>query len=88
MKINVFYRVKRVVQELKIKIKEFFADVDHGLLRIKLDHLIKCKNINKIYLSTNDEKIIKFSKKLNNDKIIIHKRRDERLSNNKTTTQN
>ena len=87
MKINVFLPCKKGSSRVKNKNKRIFADVDHGLLRIKLDHLIKCKNINKIYLSTNDEKIIKFSKKLNIDKIIIHKRRDERLSNNKTTTQ-
>ena len=87
MKINVFLPCKKGSSRVRNKNKRIFANVDHGLLRIKLNHLIKCKTINKIYLSTNDEKIIKFSKKLNNNKIIIHKRKDGSLSNNKTTTQ-
>ena len=75
MKINVFLPCKKGSSRVRNKNKRIFANVDQGLLRIKLNHLIKCKTINKIYLSTNDEKIIKFSKKLNNNKIIIHKRK-------------
>lgn len=87
IKINVFLPCKKSSSRVKNKNKRKFADIDHGLLRIKINHLIKCKLIDKIYLSTNDEKIIKFVKKLTSHKIIIHRRSDKTLSTSKTTTQ-
>ena len=42
-----------------------FANINFGLLEIKLGQLLRAKLINKIYLSTNDKKIIKFCKNLN-----------------------
>ncbi len=87
MKINVFLPCKKSSSRIKNKNKRTFADIDYGLLRIKIDHLLKCKLIDKIYLSTNDKKIITFSKKLNNDRIILHKRIDSSLSTSKTSTQ-
>ena len=82
-----FCLARKVAQELKTKIKRKFADIDHGLLRIKINHLIKCKLIDKIYLSTNDEKIIKFVKKLTSHKIIIHRKVIRLYPTSKTTTQ-
>ena len=87
VKINVFLPCKKSSSRVKNKNKRKFADIDYGLLRIKINHLVKCKSIDKIYLSTNDEKIIKFVKYLKNDKIIIHQRIDKTLSTSKTVTQ-
>tara|TARA_A100001015_G_scaffold248286_1_gene285613 strand:- start:766 stop:1473 length:708 start_codon:yes stop_codon:yes gene_type:complete len=87
VKINVFLPCKKSSSRVKNKNKRKFADIDYGLLRIKINHLVKCRSINKIYLSTNDEKIIKFIKYLKNNKIIIHKRIDKTLSTSKTVTQ-
>ena len=87
VKINVFLPCKKSSSRVKNKNKRKFADIDYGLLRIKINHLVKCRSIDKIYLSTNDEKIIKFVKYLKNNKIIIHKRIDKTLSTSKTVTQ-
>ena len=43
MKINVFLPCKKGSSRVRNKNKRIFANVDHGLLRIKLNHLIKCK---------------------------------------------
>ena len=87
MNINVFLPCKKNSSRVKNKNKKKFADVYFELVKIKLNHLINSKLINKIYLSTNDLQIIDYAKKLKNDKIIIHKRKDNSLSTSNTTTQ-
>ena len=87
MKINVFLPCKKNSTRVKNKNKRKFANVHYGLLKIKIDQLLKCKFINKIYLSTDDKKIINFVKKLKNDLIIIHQRVDKKLSTNQTSNQ-
>ena len=87
MKINVFLPCKKNSTRVKNKNKRKFANVHYGLLEIKIDQLLKCKFINKIYLSTDDKKIINFVKKLKSDVIIIHQRVDKKLSTNQTSTQ-
>jgi len=47
-----------------------------SLLEIKLNQLINIKEISKIIISTDDEKVIEIAKKMNNDKFIIEKRED------------
>ena len=54
-------------------------------MEIKINQLLNSKQINKIYLSTNDKKIINYCKKLDKNKIVIHERKDDSLSLNKTT---
>ena len=87
VKINVFLPCKKNSSRVKNKNKRKFADVDYGLLRIKINQLVKCRLIDRIYLSTNDDKIIRFVRNLNNIKIYIHKRSDKALSTSKTATQ-
>jgi CMP-N-acetylneuraminic acid synthetase len=87
MKINVFLPCKKNSTRVKNKNKRKFANVHYGLLKVKIDQLLKCKSINKIYLSTDDKKIINFIKKLKSDLIIIHQRVDKKLSTNQTSTQ-
>ena len=87
MKINVFLPCKKNSTRVKNKNKRKFANVHYGLLKIKIDQLLKCKFINKIYLSTDDKKIINFVKKLKSDLIIIHQRVDKKLSTNQTSNQ-
>ena len=62
MKINVFLPCKKTSTRVKNKNKRPFANIRFGLVKIKLDQLIRAKLINKIYLSTNDNKIISFVK--------------------------
>jgi CMP-N-acetylneuraminic acid synthetase len=87
MKINVFLPCKKNSTRVENKNKRKFANVHYGLLKVKIDQLLKCKFINKIYLSTDDKKIINFVKKLKSDVIIIHQRVDKKLSTNQTSTQ-
>ena len=87
MKINVFLPCKKSSSRVKNKNKRKFADVDFGLIKIKLNQLLKCKNIDNIFLSTNDMEIVKFAKGIKNKKIIIHKRIDPSLSKSSTITQ-
>ena len=87
MKINVFLPCKKNSTRVKNKNKRKFANVNYGLLKVKIDQLLKCRFINKIYLSTDDKKIINFIKKLNSDLIIVHERVDKKLSTNQTSTQ-
>jgi len=87
MKINVFLPCKKKSSRVENKNKRRFANINYGLLNIKINQLIECKSIDNIYLSTNDIEIVNFIKKLNNKKIKIHIRDDKTLSTNKTTTQ-
>lgn len=85
MKINVFLPCKKSSTRIKNKNIRRFANINFGLLEIKLGQLLRAKLINKIYLSTNDKKIIKFCKNLNNKRIIIHERMDKTLSLDQTS---
>jgi len=87
MIINVFLPCKRKSQRVPNKNKRKFANITFGLVKIKINQLLKVKQINKIFLSTDDKKIIKFVLSLNNSKIIIHERKNKNLSKDKTQTQ-
>ncbi len=85
MKIDVFLPCRKQSSRVKNKNTRKFANINLGLLEIKLNQLLKTKLINKIYLSTNDDRIISYYRKLNTNKIILHERIDKSLSSNKTT---
>lgn len=71
----------------RIKNKNFksFSDLRYGLIEIKLKQLIETKNVSKIFLSTDDYKIINYAKKLKCSKIYIYKR-DKKLSSDTVPT--
>jgi len=87
MLINVFLPCKRKSQRVPNKNKRKFANVSFGLIKIKINQLLKAKQIDKIFLSTDDKKIIKFATSLNKPKIIVHERKKKNLSNANTQTQ-
>lgn len=87
MKINVFLPCKKNSKRIKNKNKRKFANINFGLVKIKLSQLLKSKLIDNIYLSTNDNEIIKFAQKLKKKKLIIHQRKDTFLSRDNTMTQ-
>lgn len=62
-----------------------FANISGGLVQIKLSQLISCDSIDKIILSTNDDKIISYAANLGDPKLCIH-RRSEDLSAATTST--
>ena len=52
MKINVFLPCKKNSKRIKNKNKRKFANINFGLVKIKLSQLLKSKLIDNIYLST------------------------------------
>ena len=58
------------------------------MLKIKLTQLSKVKLIKKIVLSTNDQKIISFVRRMKFKKVLIHKRKNKNLSTDKGSVQN
>ena len=85
MKVNVYLPCRKKSSRVKNKNIRKFANINFGLLEIKINQLVNAKQVNTIYLSTNDKKIINYFKKLNEKKIKIHERKDHSLSLNKTT---
>ena len=53
-----------------------FANVEGGLLELKIKQLLRIKSVDKIILSTNDLKVIKIAENISN-KIIIDNRPEE-----------
>lgn len=62
-----------------------FAGVPHGLIEIKLQHLLGCDSIDSVVLSTNDDEILDFAISLQHPKLVLHKRA-EHLSSSSTST--
>jgi CMP-N-acetylneuraminic acid synthetase len=85
MFINVFLPCRKGSERVPKKNIKPFAGFKNGLIDIKLKQLIEAKNIDAIYLSTNDDEILDFAASLNNPKIILHKRIEE-LSSSQTST--
>ena len=85
MNVNVYLPCRKKSSRVKNKNIRRFANINFGLLEIKINQLLKSKEINKIYISTNDTKIMNYCKRLNKRKIVIHHRQDSSLSLNKTT---
>lgn len=61
-----------------------FAGFDNGLFEIKLRQLLSCSRINRIVMSTNDEKIISIARSFADPRITIHKR-DDNLASSETS---
>ena len=87
MIIKVFLPCRSGSQRVKNKNIRKFNKYKFGLIELKLNQLIKVKQINEIILSTDDKKIIQFAKKFNNKKIKLDIR-PKRLSTSKTKTDN
>jgi len=85
MKITVFLPCRKGSQRVPRKNIKPFGKFEHGLIEIKLKHLLNASKIDKVILSTNDEEIIEYAQSLQHEKLQIHKR-DEVLSGNTTST--
>lgn len=62
-----------------------FANIAGGLCQIKLEQLLKCKRIEKVFVSTDDTKVIEIATNFNSEKINIVERPGE-LAASATTT--
>ncbi|WP_283709986.1 cytidylyltransferase domain-containing protein [Pseudoalteromonas prydzensis] len=83
--ITAFLPCRKGSQRIPDKNIKPFAGIEGGLLKIKLDQLLQCENIDRIVLSSNDERILEYSESLNETKIVIDHRPDH-LGSSSTTT--
>ena len=72
----VFLPCRKGSQRVPNKNTRSFAGIEGGLLRIKLEQLLACKKIDKIYLSSDDEVVLNIGRAMNDDRIVIDKRPD------------
>lgn len=84
-KVSAFLPCRKGSQRIKNKNIKPFGGIEGGLVRIKLLQLAKANSIEKIYLSTNDNEIIKIAQELNIHNLIIDQR-PEYLCTSETTT--
>ena len=72
----VFLPCRKGSQRVPNKNTRSFAGIEGGLLRIKLEQLLVCKKIDKIYLSSDDEVVLNIGRAMHDDRIVIDKRPD------------
>lgn len=73
-KVSIFLPTRKNSERVLNKNTRDFCGIAGGLLQIKLQNLLKIKNIDEIILSTNDESSIEVAKSFNNSKIKIIER--------------
>ncbi|GAM69534.1 acylneuraminate cytidylyltransferase [Vibrio sp. JCM 19236] len=85
MSINVFLPCRKGSQRIPNKNTKEFAGIKGGLLEIKLGQLIKCKSIDTIVVSSNDDVVLDFVSKYSDNRIVIDER-PEHLGSSETST--
>jgi CMP-N-acetylneuraminic acid synthetase len=83
--VTVFLPCREGSQRVPFKNTKPFSGIKGGLLEMKLKELIKVPSVNKIFLSTNDPKVIEIARNINSNKIVIDIREDY-LSSSSTST--
>lgn len=72
----VFLPCRKGSQRVPNKNTRTFAGIAGGLLRIKLEQLLTCTKIDKIYLSSDDDVVLNIGRLMQDSRIIIDKRPD------------
>ena len=85
MIIDIFLPCRSHSKRIKDKNIKKFVNKKFGLLELKIFQLLLVKYVRNIIVSTNDMRIVKYLKKLNNKKIIIDKR-ENKLCSSQTST--
>lgn len=83
--ITAFLPCRKGSQRIPDKNVKLFAGVEGGLLKIKLDQLLACENIDSIVVSSNDERVLSFAQNITDSRIIVDDRPDH-LGSSSTTT--
>ena len=84
MKVTCFLPCRAGSERIINKNTRSFAGIEGGLLKIKLEQLVSCSLIEKILLSTDDQKVIDISKQFG-DKVIVDIRPPELASSDAKT---
>jgi len=82
-----FLPCRKGSERVKEKNTRKFADIDGGLISIKLKQLLLTEEIDEIFLSSDDEQILEYAHQLKSGKIIIDER-DKNLCSSTTSTDN
>ncbi|MBH0027519.1 acylneuraminate cytidylyltransferase family protein [Pseudoalteromonas sp. SWN29] len=85
MMITAFLPCRKGSQRIPDKNVKPFAGIEGGLLKIKLDQLLACSRIDSILVSSNDDRVLEFVKKVNDSRVIIDHRPND-LGSSSTTT--
>lgn len=83
--ISAFLPCRKGSERIPDKNVKEFAGIKGGLLKIKLDQLCKCKNVDSIIVSSNDTRVLEFASLYDESRILIDERPDY-LGRNTTTT--
>ena len=83
--ITAFLPCRKGSQRIPDKNTKSFAGIDGGLLKIKLLQLLKCDDIDKIIVSSNDIRVLDIAGDMNHSKITLDHRPDS-LGSSSTTT--
>lgn len=83
----VFLPCRMGSQRVLHKNTRVFADVEGGLLRIKLNELLKSKMIDEIILSSNDDEVLRIGETMRNDKIKVLLRPEHLCTSNTSTDE-
>lgn len=84
-KISVFLPCRKGSERIPKKNIKPFGGYEHGLIELKLSQLLQSKNLDEIVLSTNDDEILEYASKVDDSRLVLHKRREE-LSTSQTST--
>lgn len=83
--INVYLPCRKGSKRVKTKNTKPFFKFKFGLFENKINQLLKVKSIAKIFVSTDDPKIINYCKKENLNKVIVIIRKQELADDNAST---
>lgn len=83
--ITAFLPCRKGSQRIPDKNVKPFADIEGGLLKIKLGQLLACKEVDSILVSSNDERVLDFARKIKDSRVAIDIR-PEYLGSSATTT--
>ena len=72
--VSAFLPCRAGSQRILNKNTKRFANYQNGLLELKLNQLLQCKQISNVFLSTDDSKIIDYVATIDNPKLVLHKR--------------
>ena len=64
-----------------------FAGVEGGLLRIKLEELLKAEMIDEIILSSNDDEVLRIGEEMRSDNIRVLRRPEELCASSTSTDE-
>jgi len=83
--ITAFLPCRKGSQRIPDKNIKDFSGIQGGLLKIKIEQLLACNDIDSIVISSNDERVLDYSSRYSSSRIVIDER-PEHLGSNSTTT--